>query len=93
METMCNPITQAEVLNEEGVDLAILLGLCVGHDTLFFKYCNVPCTVLAVKDRVLAHNPLAAIYLADSLYYSRVKTKSDKVGKGKKVVIPENVRR
>jgi len=35
METMCNPITQAEVLNKEGVDLAILLGLCVGHDSLF----------------------------------------------------------
>ena len=93
METMCNPITQAEVLNKEGIDLAILLGLCVGHDSLFFKYCNVPCTVLAVKDRVLAHNPLAAIYLSNSTYYGRVKTGTNQKGSGKKVVIPENVRK
>jgi len=73
-ESMCNPIAQAELLNEAKVDLAVMLGLCVGHDTLFFKYCRVPVTVLAVKDRVTGHNPLAALYLADS-YYSRLKTK------------------
>ena len=50
----------------------VMLGLCLGHDTLFFQYCRVPVTVLAVKDRVTGHNPLAAIYLADS-YYSRLK--------------------
>jgi len=93
METMCNPITQAEVLNEEGVDLAILLGLCVGHDSLFLKYCNVPCTVLAVKDRVLAHNPLAALYLSNSPYYGRMKTGTIQESSGEKVVLPENVRK
>jgi len=72
MEPMCNPIAQAEVLNAEKVDLAILLGLCVGHDTLFLKYCKVPCTVLAVKDRVLGHNPLAALYLSKGPYYGRL---------------------
>jgi uncharacterized metal-binding protein len=49
-----------------------LLGLCVGHDSLFFKYADAPVTVLAVKDRVTGHNPLAAVYLMDS-YYSRLK--------------------
>lgn len=93
METMCNPITQAEVLNKEGVDLAILLGLCVGHDSLFFKYCNAPCTVLAVKDRVFGHNPLAAIYLSNSAYYGRLKTKTNQKSSGEKVVLPENVRK
>jgi len=73
-ESMCNPITQAEVLNAENVDLAIMLGLCIGHDTLFIKYCRVPMTVIAVKDRVTGHNPLAALYLSDS-YYARLKTK------------------
>jgi len=72
METMCNPIAQAEVLNAEGVDLAVVLGLCVGHDTLFFRYCRVPCTVLAVKDRVTGHNPLAALYLSKGPYYRRL---------------------
>jgi uncharacterized metal-binding protein len=70
-ESMCSPITQAEILNSEDVDFAILMGLCVGHDTLFIRYCKAPMTVLAVKDRVTGHNPLAAVYLATS-YYSRL---------------------
>jgi len=67
-EAMCNPILQAMVLNEERTEFNILLGLCVGHDSLFFKYAESPCTVLAVKDRLLGHNPLAAIYQVDSYY-------------------------
>ncbi|MBW1976144.1 MAG: DUF1847 domain-containing protein [Deltaproteobacteria bacterium] len=67
-ESMCNPILQAMILNSESTDLNILLGLCVGHDTLFLKYAESPCTVLAVKDRVLGHNPLAAVYNIDSYY-------------------------
>jgi uncharacterized metal-binding protein len=71
-ESMCNPIFQAMVANEEGVDFNVLLGLCVGHDSLFFKYAEAPSTVLAVKDRVTGHNPLAALYLLGS-YYSWLK--------------------
>jgi uncharacterized metal-binding protein len=74
-ESMCNPITQAEILNLENVDLVIQLGLCVGHDTLFMKYCRVPMTVLGVKDRVFGHNPLAALYLSASPYYSRLRAR------------------
>ncbi len=70
-EPMCNPIAQAKIINSEKVDLVILLGLCLGHDTLFMQYCRVPMTVLAVKDRVTGHNPLAAVYLS-STYYSRL---------------------
>ena len=69
---MCNPIAQAEVMNAEKVDLAIVMGLCVGHDTLFIQYCNRPITVLVVKDRVLAHNPLGALYTSSSVYYGRL---------------------
>ncbi len=93
METMCNPIAQAEVLNAEQVDLAIMLGLCVGHDTLFLKYIRPPCTVLAVKDRVLGHNPLAAAYLSKGPYYSRLRIEADKTGSGEKVGLPEEVRK
>jgi uncharacterized metal-binding protein len=74
-ETMCNPIAQAKILNAEKVDLAVILGLCMGHDTLFMQYCRVPMTTLAVKDRVTGHNPLAAIYLTSS-YYARLKSKN-----------------
>ena len=74
-ESMCSPIAQAMVLNSENVDLAIMLGLCIGHDTLFIRYCRVPMTVIAVKDRVTGHNPLAALYLSSS-YYARLMTKT-----------------
>ena len=36
-ETMCSPISQAEILNDSKVDFNVLVGLCVGHDSLFFK--------------------------------------------------------
>ena len=71
-EAMCNPVYQAMRLNHEKSEFNILLGLCVGHDSLFFKYAEAPTTVLAVKDRVTGHNPLAAIYTADS-YYRKIK--------------------
>jgi uncharacterized metal-binding protein len=71
-EVMCNPIYQARLLNDHGTDFNVMLGLCVGHDSLFFKHAEAPTTVLAVKDRVTGHNPLAAIYLSDS-YYRKLK--------------------
>jgi uncharacterized metal-binding protein len=71
-ESMCNPIYQAMLLNEEETEFNILLGLCVGHDSLFFKYAQAPTTVLAVKDRLTGHNPLAAVYQHES-YYAKIK--------------------
>lgn len=67
-KNMCNPILQAKLLNEEKTDLNILVGLCVGHDSLFYKYSDALCTTLITKDRVLGHNPAAALYLAKSYY-------------------------
>jgi uncharacterized metal-binding protein len=69
-ESMCNPIAQAYVMNDEKTEFNIMMGLCVGHDSLFLKYAEAPCTVFAVKDRLLGHNPLAAIYNIDSYYRS-----------------------
>lgn len=71
-ESMCDPIGQAQVLAHAGTQLNVVLGLCVGHDSLFFKHSEAPVTVLAVKDRVLGHNPLAAVYLADGYYHDRL---------------------
>ena len=70
-EPMCNPISQAELLNDAGCELNIVLGLCVGHDSLFFKHSNGLATTLVAKDRVLAHNPVGALQLADT-YFERV---------------------
>ena len=76
-QPMCNPIGQAAILDEEGCDLIVLLGLCVGDDTLFIKHAKAPVTVLAVKDRVLAHNPLGALYTSKHIY-TRINTRPPK---------------
>ena len=68
-EAMCNPIGQAELLGRAGTELNILVGLCVGHDTLFLRHTQAPATVLVAKDRVLGHNPVAALYGAG--YYRK----------------------
>ena len=70
-ESLCNPVAQAELLNAHGCELNVVMGLCVGHDSLFFKHAKGLTTVLVAKDRVLGHNPLAALQLADS-YYNRL---------------------
>jgi uncharacterized metal-binding protein len=69
-ESMCNPIAQAYLFNEEKTQFNVMMGLCVGHDSLFLKYAEAPCTVFAVKDRLLGNNPLAAIYTYDTYYRS-----------------------
>ena len=64
----CNPILQAELLAEAGTEFNIIMGLCVGHDSLFCKHSTAPVTTLVVKDRVLIHNPVMALYTADGYY-------------------------
>lgn len=61
-ESMCNPVMQAELLDRAGTELNISMGLCVGHDALFNGASKAPVTVLVAKDRMLAHNPLGAVY-------------------------------
>lgn len=67
----CNPILQAKLLNKQKTDLNVVVGLCVGHDSLFYKYANGLSTTLITKDRVLAHNPVGALYQAKA-YYKRL---------------------
>ena len=71
-EASCNPIAQAWHLSKTDADLYVVLGLCVGHDSLFMRYAarysDAPVTVLAVKDRVTGNNPCAAIYGADGYF-------------------------
>jgi len=86
-EAMCSPITQAMVLNAAKTEFNILLGLCVGHDSLFMRYSDAFCTVLVVKDRVTGHNPLAAIQLYKSYYK---KLTDETFGKGGGVTVTVN---
>jgi uncharacterized metal-binding protein len=71
-EALCNPIAQAKLLNEAGTQLNVLVGLCVGHDSLFFRHSQAPVTVLVAKDRVTGHNPAAVLYTSHS-YYQRLR--------------------
>ena len=71
--TMCNPVLQAELLNDAHTDLNLIMGLCVGHDSLFMKHSNALCTTVVTKDRVLGHNPVAALY-GSGFYYRRLMT-------------------
>lgn len=72
-EAMCNPIAQAELLNSQDTQLNIVVGLCVGHDSMFYKYSKALVTTLIVKDRVLAHNPVGAVYCADGYMKGRLR--------------------
>jgi uncharacterized metal-binding protein len=74
-EPMCNPIAQAKILNRAGTDFNIMLGLCIGHDSLFLKFVDGLTTVFAVKDRVTGHNPIAALYTSRSYYQRLMKLK------------------
>ena len=70
---MCNPIMQSEVLNQAETELNVVMGLCVGHDSLFYKYSEALVTTLVAKDRVLAHNPVGALYQAKAYYKKLLK--------------------
>ncbi|MBN1928115.1 MAG: DUF1847 domain-containing protein [Chlorobiaceae bacterium] len=70
-ESLCNPVLQARLMNEHNTGLNVIIGLCVGHDSLFTKHSDAPVTTLIAKDRVLAHNPAAALYTSGS-YYKRL---------------------
>ena len=62
----CNPLLQVEKLNEAKTDLNVVIGLCVGHDTLFYQRSDAPCTTLVTKDRVLANNAGAVFQVLNS---------------------------
>ena len=70
-ESLCNPVLQAKLLNKQKTDLNVIVGLCVGHDSLFIKYSKAPVTTLITKDRVLGHNPAAALY-GTGFYFKRL---------------------
>ena len=88
-EAMCSPITQAKVLNAAKTDFNIILGLCVGHDSLMMRFSDALCTVLVAKDRVTGHNPLAAIQLHRS-YYNKLKNQKFNKGGSVTVTVNEN---
>lgn len=76
-EALCSPVGQAKLLAKAGTQLNVLIGLCVGHDSLFFMYSEAPVTVLVAKDRVTGHNPVAALYTSHSYYHRLLEGEQD----------------
>ncbi|NLL37612.1 MAG: DUF1847 domain-containing protein [Fretibacterium sp.] len=72
-EAMCNPVGQALMLNEMGTEFNVVMGLCVGHDSLFYKFSEALCTTVLAKDRVTGHNPVVALYQKDGYFKNKLK--------------------
>ena len=70
---MCNQILQARLLNQAHTALNVVIGLGVGHDSLFYRYSEAYVTTLVTKDRVTGNNPAAALYTANSYYKKKYK--------------------
>lgn len=71
----CDPLLQAQLLNEAETDLNIVVGLCVGHDIVFMQHAKAPSTTLVVKDRALFHNPVGALHAVGTASpYNRMMT-------------------
>jgi len=67
-DAACNPLGQARLMNEAKVDFNLVMGLCLGHDSMFLKNAEAMSTVICVKDPATGHCPTMALYLYDSYY-------------------------
>lgn len=65
-DLVCNVVGQAKLLNQRRTDLNIIAGLCLGCDIIFSRFSDAPVTTLFVKDKMLANNPVGALF---SKYY------------------------
>jgi uncharacterized metal-binding protein/rhodanese-related sulfurtransferase len=57
----CNPVGQAEAINNSDAEFVVDMGLCMGHDVMFRQHLKKPATTFIVKDRVYHHNPALAL--------------------------------
>ena len=48
------------------------MGLCVGHDTLFYKHSHAPTTTLVTKDHITGNNACAGLYASKTVYRRRL---------------------
>jgi uncharacterized metal-binding protein len=55
-KVLCNPAGQAEYLSKEKTELNLAIGLCVGHDMVFFAQSEAPVTTFITKDFSTGHS-------------------------------------
>lgn len=79
-ETMCSGLIMAEILNSEKTDMNILMGICVGQDSLFYKYADAFTVPFVVMDRVYGGATMEGIYQCFNSWGSR--NYSDEINNG-----------
>lgn len=57
----CDPVSQAEYLNQCQTDINIKVGLCLGHGLLFSKHSQAPVTTFLVKDFATEHKTVECL--------------------------------
>lgn len=57
----CDPVSQAEYLNQCQTDINIEVGLCLGHGLLFSKHSQAPVTTFLVKDFATEHKTVECL--------------------------------
>ncbi len=57
----CDPVSQAEYLNQCQTDINIEVGLCLGHGLLFSKHSQAPVTTFVVKDFSTNHKTVECL--------------------------------
>lgn len=54
----CDPLSQADYLNEQKTDFNVMVGLCLGHELIFQKHTAKPYTTFLVKDFATQHRTI-----------------------------------
>jgi uncharacterized metal-binding protein/predicted Fe-Mo cluster-binding NifX family protein len=58
----CHVVSMVKILNHAKTDINVTVGLSMGADVCFNQLSLAPTTTLFVKDKLLANNPIGAIY-------------------------------
>ena len=61
-ETLCSGLIMAELLNNENTEMNVLMGICVGQDSLFYKYADAFTVPFVVMDRVYGGATMEGLY-------------------------------
>ncbi|HJN86025.1 MAG: DUF1847 domain-containing protein [Dehalococcoidia bacterium] len=64
----CGPREQAAFLNSAVTGLNVVMGMCVGHDSLFMHTSRALVTPLVSQDSFLRHNPAAALHTSRTYF-------------------------
>ncbi|MFC2068372.1 DUF1847 domain-containing protein [Chloroflexota bacterium] len=89
-ETLCSGLIMAELLNSEDTDMNILMGICVGQDSLFHKYADAFSVPFVIMDRVYGGATMEGVYQCFNSWGYRNYT--DKISNWRDLALPSMVK-